>query len=96
MNQFMVEFDLPAFTEKFVSLIPAQRLKIDELLVDGQIASYSLAMDRSKLWVIINANSESEVYDIISEFPLIDFLRPNVQQLMFSNSASKVPMFSLN
>lgn len=97
MSQFMVEFDLPSFTEEFVARIPAQRLKINELLVAGKIHSYSLSLDRSRLWCIINADTEIDVLDIIDEFPLKDFMYSTIHPLMFSNGVTfKIPAFSLN
>jgi Muconolactone delta-isomerase len=96
MPQFMVEFDLPDFTEAFIALIPEQRMKINELLEEGKISSYSLSMDRAKLWCLVNADSETGVMDIIADFPLIAYMHPTVYELMFSNSVTRVPSFSLN
>ena len=98
MSQFMVEFALPEFmTQEFVATVPRHRLKINELMKEGKIVSYCLAADRSKLWCIVKANNEIEVIEIIAEFPLIDFLSPTINELMFSNTvAIRLPMFSLN
>lgn len=98
MSQFMVEFILPEqMTEEFVSTIPRHRLKINQLMKEGKIISYCLASDRSKLWCIVKADTEFEVMEIIAEFPLIDFLQPTINELMFSNTvAIRLPMFSLN
>lgn len=99
MNQFMVEFVLPEeMTEEFVAKIPRQRLKINQLMETGKITSYSLASDRTKLWCVIKAKNEIDVLEIISQFPLIDFMEPTISELMFNNTATavKLPMFSLN
>ena len=97
MSQFMVEFDLPEFTEDFIVKIPMQQLKIRELLETGKLQSYAVSADRSKLWCVINAQNELDVIRIIGEFPLRDYLTPHIMELMFSNSVvMKVPAFSLN
>jgi hypothetical protein len=94
--QYMVEFDLPEFTEEFMQLIPAQRERINELLEEGVILSYSLSLDRARLWVLLNAKNKAAVRGVLSSFPLIDFMVPNIYELMFTNSATVMPSFSLN
>jgi hypothetical protein len=97
MAQFMVEFDLPEFTEDFIAKIPHQRMTVNRFLEEGKIHSYALSMDRERLWCIVNAESEIQVFQIIGEFPLIDYMKPHITELMFSNSVIlKVPAFSLN
>ena len=99
MSQFMVEFILPdEMTEEFIAKVPRQRLKINQLMEKGKITAYSLAADRTKLWCIIKADNEFDVMNVISEFPLIDFMQPTITELMFNNTATavKLPLFSLN
>jgi hypothetical protein len=99
MSQFMVEFILPdEMTEEFIAKIPRQRLKINHLMETGKITAYSLAADRTKLWCIVKGDNEFDVMNIISEFPLIDFMQPTITELMFNNTATavKLPLFSLN
>jgi Muconolactone delta-isomerase len=98
MPQFMVEFQLAENrTEAFASLIPRQRQKVNELMEQGKIFTYTLAQDRSKLWCIVRAEDEFEVMSIVSEFPLIDFMNPTISELMFNNTvAIRMPLFSLN
>ena len=58
---YMVEFELPeTLTEEFLALIPQQRYMINNLLAAGTMKAYSLAMDRSKLWAVLAADSEIE------------------------------------
>lgn len=98
MSQYMVEFDLPAvIDEGFANRIPAQRIKVDELMEKGVLLSYSLSVDRQKLWCIFKASSESEVMESIAEFPLIKYMTPVITELMFHNMvAARIPLFSLN
>lgn len=94
---FMVEFELPSvFTEEFTSRIPNQRLVIDSMLAKGQVQSYSLSLDRRKLWVVVKADAESDVWNLLDKFPLRDFMEPFIHELMFHNASSPSMSFSLN
>lgn len=93
----MVEFELPeVFDEKIIALIPKQRIAVNKLLAQGKIKYYSLAKDRTILWVLFVAESEFEVLEMISEFPLADYMTPYITELMFTNSENQVLQFSLN
>jgi muconolactone delta-isomerase len=94
---FMVEFELPeTMTEEFMALIPRHRYVINQMLVEGVVQGYSLALDRSRVWAVMVADSEEALMNEIDRMPLVDFMRPYVSELMFHNSASSVLQFSLN
>ena len=94
----MVEFKLPdVLTEEFVSLIPEQRAKVNSLMDAGIIMSYTLNLARTKLWSVVVAASEQSVMDILSGFPLIAFMKPEITELTFHHQSSLVmPSISLN
>jgi hypothetical protein len=98
MNQYMVEFDLPlSFTEQFVALIPEQRAQVARLMRSGRITNYALSLDRKKLWAFVFGENENDVLDLISTFPLINYMRPQIHELMFNEYiASQFPAMSLN
>ncbi len=97
LKQYMVEFDLPnPFPQDFINLIPMQRLMIDRLLAEGKIKSYSLSLDRAKLWTVFVAESAFDVIEGIAEWPLAEWMTPNIQELMFHHSSEMVLHFSLN
>ena len=98
MKQFMVYVRLPdQLTEEFQSLIPKQRAMINSLMRKGIIISYTLSLDRSQLWVVMDAESEINVIEVLAEFPLIHFMKPEIHELMFHNSIYvNVPRVSLN
>jgi hypothetical protein len=98
MSQFMVEFDLPTpFPPSFVEKIPVQKMVVDEFMEEGKIISYALSMDKGRLWVIVNAQNDFDVLDVINEFPLIDQMQYSMTELMFNHAgAIMVPGFSLN
>jgi predicted DNA-binding protein (UPF0251 family) len=98
MNQYMIEFVIVENPDSlFFDLIPEQRAKINQLMSEGKIISYSLNEFRTKLWCIVNAKSEFDVFDMISSFPLINYMTPSISQLMFHNSVFlSIPKFSVN
>lgn len=98
MNQYMTEIYLPeVITQEFMSLIPSQRAHINQLMSDGVISSYTLKLDRSKLWVIFLAESQDEVSEKLARFPIIDYIESDIHELMFHNMVSRdLPVISLN
>lgn len=92
-----MEIILPEFTEEFFELVPAQREFINSSMAKGQIRSYSLAADRSKLWVVFNTRSEAEMLRLLKRFPIIDWVSYTTFPLMFHNSMElMLPAISMN
>lgn len=98
MHQFMVDITLPAeLTEEFLSLIPKQRALVNQLFNQGKLTSYSLALDRSKLWATIVAESEEEVACFLSLLPLRKFMKVEIHQLAFhQNTTHNLARISMN
>lgn len=98
MRQFyMIEFELlDVFTKAFLNKIPEQRQQIDLMIERGIVKSYSLALNRSKLWLIAGAQDEFEIMKLISNLPLSEFMIPSITPLMFHNAHKKNKEFSLN
>jgi len=97
-KNFLIDIKLlNSMHAEFFELIPEQRKVINELMNESIIISYSLALDRSNLWVIMETENEEEVYDVLSKFPLIQFMQPEVHELAFhDNIHSGFPNLSLN
>jgi len=98
MQQYMADITLPEYlTEDFMQLIPQQRSFINTMFERGIIISYSLTMDRSKLWVTFYTATSDEVESIIRKFPISDYITYKVYDLAFHNSMSTMmPAVSLN
>ena len=98
MQQFMVHITLPSeLTEEFFSLIPKQRALVNQLFSKGTLTSYALALDRSKLWATIAAESEEEVVYIMSQLPLRKFMQIDIHQLAFhQNTSVNLARISMN
>ncbi len=98
MATFKIDITLKnSFTPDFISLIPSQRKCVDELMNEGVIISYALALDRSRLWVVMESKSEEHVMDVLAKFPLIKFMDPQINELAFYDSIHNgFPQLSLN
>lgn len=90
MPQYMVDIQLrDAHTEAFAQLIPEQRTIVNDLMFDGKITNYCVSLDRSKVWILMVADDEEVVLDILSKFPLIEFMDCEISELLFYNSAQQ-------
>ncbi len=97
MSEFMVSITLPLyFDEEFVTLVPKQRMMVDNLMAENVVRAYTLSLDRTKLWIIIEANSEEEVVKTLKTFPLIDWMNYQIDGLAFHMQNFPVPAMSLN
>jgi muconolactone delta-isomerase len=98
MNQYMVEMELPPILdERFMSLIPSQRAKVNELMNNGRITTYTVALDRSKVWLTVTARGETEVVEMLTKLPLTTYMEYEIHELMFHQSVQLVmPNVSLN
>lgn len=98
VNQYLVEIDLPrVLTPDFANLIPAQRATVNRLLQNGDIKSYALALDRSKLWVVMVGKTQDQVTELLESFPIIDFCETSINELLFHDMAShELPRMSMN
>lgn len=98
MNHYLIDIDLPdEIDDEFMALVPEQRLHINKLMQEGIITSYSLASDRSKLWVTLVAEDEQEVGYVLNSFPMIAYMVYSIHELAFHNTAQyTMPPISLN
>ncbi len=93
----MVEFDVPQpITEDFLNMIPEQRASLDDLFASGKLLSYTVAADRSRVWAVMIAESESELLAYIDELPMTPYMDFDYNELMFYNTVHLLPAMSLN
>jgi muconolactone delta-isomerase len=98
MNSFMIDIDLPNVLEgNFMELVPFQRATINKMMKRGIILNYSLSSDRRKLWVVMNADSVKEIRIILATFPIYNYIRFKIYNLLFHESNSiSIPQLWLN
>lgn len=88
LDVFQVHITLPEiFTRRFAALIPEQRERVNQLLEEKVILSYALDMDRANLWVTMQAKNQKQVMDILATFPIIKFVKVDVFELAFYDTA---------
>ena len=88
LNTFQVHIKLPdIFTRRFAALIPQQRERVNQLLEERVILNYALDMERSHLWVTMQAKDQEAVMDILSTFPIIKDVTVEIFELAFFDSA---------
>jgi muconolactone delta-isomerase len=98
MQQFMVTVSLPSeLTEEFFSLVPQQPALVNQLFNQGKLTSYSLALDRSRLWATLTTESEEEVVHIVSLLPLRKYMKVEIHHLAFhQNTMHNLARISMN
>jgi hypothetical protein len=90
LDTFQIHIILPdVFTRRFAALIPQQRELVNQLLEKHVILNYALDMERSNLWVTMQAKDQQSVMDILSTFPIIKDVKVEIFELAFFDSAPK-------
>jgi uncharacterized protein YwgA len=88
LDTFQVHIKLPdIFTRRFAALIHQQRERVNQLLEERTILNYALDMERSHLWVTMQAKNQEAVMDILSTFPIIKEVKVEIFELAFFDSA---------
>lgn len=97
IQQYMVVFVIPTpLPDHMFDMIPAQREEVDNLFSAGRLLTYTLSLDKSKLWAVFLAGSESELLRYIDMLPLSQYVEYDYQELMFHQSLKLLPSMSLN
>ncbi len=98
MPAFMLQLKLMPFTNEMMETIPEHRARIDKLISDGRILSYSVSAQRNHIWCIIHAEEEAKAMEIAASFPMSPYFQDvTCMPLMFHNSPSAaLPSISLN
>ncbi len=98
MKTFMVEVQLPIDPpQEFFTLIPSQRAMVVELLMKRKFLSYTLAADRSKVWIVMVAETELDARELLENQPMDKYFRYIFTELMFHDMAGTMfPAVSLN
>ena len=98
MKTFMVEVRLPLDPpQEFFTLIPSQRAIMVDLLMKRKFMSYTLAADRSKVWIVMIAETELDAHELLEKQPMDKYFSYTFTELMFHDMAGTMfPAVSLN
>jgi len=93
----MADFTLPAIlSEEFFELLPRQQEVANHYMSSGKLINYAMSVESSKLWAVFSAESEMEVLELLSHFPLMPFMEVEVSPLNAFNFKFEMSEFSLN
>ena len=96
-KKYMVEFIVPIpFTEDLKSMIPDQQNAVYKLFLEEKLLNYTLSLDRTKLWAIFLADSESALITYIDKLPLSQYMNYDYKEIMFHEAVQLIPSISLN
>lgn len=82
--------------DEFISLLPEHRKMVHEFIYKDIFISYTVAQDRSKVWIMVKSESESELIHYIDKLPLTRYMDYEYTELMFMEWAPVKLNFSLN
>jgi len=97
MQKFLFTFYLPErLSDDFWACIPAHRRHINRLMDEEVIVTYSVNRERSKGWIVLNAESMADACEMIERFPLRSFIRYEAEELFIFDSMIGAPRLILN
>ena len=96
ISKFQVTISF-AMDDHFMTLVPAHRTYINYLINKGIIDSYTVSIESSKSWIVMNANSKKEVEDYLRRSPLIDYWKFEISELyVFDGQSYRLPALQMN
>jgi hypothetical protein len=97
IKKYMVEFTLPSpFPDELERMIPEQRIAVHDLFMSEKLLTYTLALDRSKIWAIFLAEDEMDLVLQIDTLPMTGFMTYDYNELLFHETVQYIPSMSLN
>ena len=98
MCQFMVNFTLPAvLSDRFTEKVPEQRAVVNTYFAEGKLVSYAVSLEKAKSWAVFNAETETDVIEMVRALPLTRYMRYEICPLTFYNiMIARMPLFSVN
>lgn len=98
MNKYQVTISFPRqLDQDFMSRIPTHRAYINRLIRSDVIDSYAISVERSKGWIVMNADSEEEIYRHLEKSPLYRYFNIEIDALMvYDSRIYRFPKLVLN
>jgi len=95
--KYMVEFEVPSyFASDATELVESHRSVMERFFFEGKIFSCTIAKDLQKIWMVMIAESESELLSIIDKLPIAAVCDYNYKELLIHNTVQFIPENSLN
>jgi len=67
--------------DDFMSVVPAHRVYINDLITKGIIDYYSVSMETHRCWITINALDKKEVTEYLEQSPLFKYWSIEIDEL---------------
>ena len=93
----MVEFVVPYyFEDDMEELLEEQKNSLTEYFYEGKIFSCTVSKDLTRMWMVMIADSESELLSIIDSLPISRFCDYDYSEIMVHHTVQFIPEHSLN
>ena len=92
---YLVEIEL---NHSFVEGFTEYETSLNRLLAEGKIQTYGISKDFTRMWAMMIADKELEVWDLLSNLPFDTVMEPLVTPLYTYNQSIDLhfPMICLN
>lgn len=77
--------------DRFLSLLPRQRILVDRLLASNRIVSYALSFSTAQIWIIVSVEDEDEAFDLMALLPLTPYLQVEISALAMHQTMKHQP-----
>jgi muconolactone delta-isomerase len=92
--QVTIHFEMD---DDFMSLIPAHREYINELIEKGTIDQYVVSMETQRVWITFTAETKEEVEQYLSNSPIYKYWTVDVDELfLIDGQHYRFPTVQLN
>jgi muconolactone delta-isomerase len=68
--------------EAIAARMPAEQAHVRELMEQGVIEAINIAADRSRVWLVMQGDSEDHVRQMMAAFPLYPYMELEVAPLL--------------
>lgn len=92
----MVELTLPEILSKeYILLIPEQKKLINKLILKGIVSSYTVAYDRSKIWIVLKVKSIAVCKKVLNMMPIYKFTQCSIFEIAIHKIVSQTNIHHL-
>ena len=83
--------------EEFMTLVPAHRTFINELIDKNIVDYYAVSMETQRSWMIINATDKNAVEAYLKQSTLYNYWTIEIDELfVYDSQAYRLPALQLN
>jgi len=96
MRKFQVTIEFK-MDEEFMSLVPAHRTYITQLIEKGVIDQYVVTMETQRTWITLSAKDKTEVDQYLVKSPLYKYWTYEIDELfVIDGQHYRLPALQLN